>query len=79
MNMPRVDIVPQYKYNPELDYKNFMIPGFMVLLLTILCVFLPAQNIVMEKENGTIQQINVTPISKINFILAKLILLWVWL
>lgn len=77
MNMPRVDIVPKYKYNPELDYKNFMIPGFMVLLLTILCGILPALNIVMEKENGTIQQINVTPVRRTYFILAKLIPFWV--
>jgi ABC-2 type transport system permease protein len=77
MNMPRVDIVPQYKYNPELDYKNFMIPGFMVLLLTLICGILPALNIVMEKENGTIQQINVTPVRRIHFILAKLIPFWV--
>lgn len=75
--MPKVDIIPRFKYNPELDYKNFMIPGFMVLLLTILCGILPALNIVMEKENGTINQINVTPVSKINFILAKLIPYWV--
>ena len=77
MNMPRVDIVPQYKYNPELDYKNFMIPGFMVLLLTLICGILPALNIVMEKENGTIQQINVTPVRRTYFILAKLIPFWV--
>jgi len=77
MRMPKVDIIPQYKFNPELDYKNFMIPGFMVLLLTIICGILPALNIVMEKENGTINQINVTPVSKMNFILAKLIPYWV--
>lgn len=76
MHMPKIDIVPQYKFNPALDYKNFMIPGFMVLLLTILCGILPALNIVMEKENGTINQINVTPVSKMNFILAKLIPYW---
>src|SRR5690606_31311236 len=73
----KVEIIPQYKFNSKLDYKNFMIPGFMVLLLTIICGILPALNIVMEKENGTINQINVTPISKINFILAKLIPYWV--
>ncbi|MFA7040650.1 MAG: ABC transporter permease [Proteiniphilum sp.] len=77
MRLPKVEIIPQYKFNPKLDYKNFMIPGFMVLLLTIICGILPALNIVMEKENGTINQINVTPISKINFILAKLIPYWV--
>lgn len=76
MHLKKMNIVPQYKYNPALDYKKFMIPGFMVLLLTILCGILPALNIVMEKENGTINQINVTPISKMNFILAKLIPYW---
>lgn len=77
MNIPQINIIPQYKYNPQLDYKNFMLPGFMVLLLTILCGILPALNIVMEKENGTINQINVTPVSKVSFILAKLIPYWV--
>ncbi|MEL7599789.1 MAG: ABC transporter permease [Proteiniphilum sp.] len=77
MHMAQIDIVPQYKFNPSLDYKNFMIPGFMVLLLTLICGILPALNIVMEKENGTIQQINVTPVSRIHFILAKLIPFWV--
>ncbi|NLU28554.1 ABC transporter permease [Petrimonas sulfuriphila] len=76
MRLKKMNIVPQYKYNPALDYKKFMIPGFMVLLLTILCGILPALNIVIEKENGTINQINVTPISKMNFILAKLIPYW---
>lgn len=77
MLMPQIEIIPQYKFNPALDYKNFMIPGFMVLLLTIICGILPALNIVMEKENGTIQQINVTPVSRIGFILAKLIPFWI--
>lgn len=77
MKMPKIDIVPQYKFNPTLDYKNYMIPGFMVLLLTLICGVLPAMNIVMEKENGTIQQINVTPIKRIHFILAKLIPFWI--
>ncbi len=77
MNISNVDVILQHKYNPELDYKNFMIPGFIALLLTMLCGILPALNIVMEKENGTINQINVTPVSKIYFILAKLIHYWV--
>jgi ABC-2 type transport system permease protein len=77
MRMPQIEIIPQYRFNPALDYKNFMIPGFMVLLLTIICGILPALNIVMEKENGTIQQINVTPVSRIGFILAKLIPFWI--
>lgn len=64
-------------FNPHLDYKAFMIPALMVMLLTILCGFLPALNIVGEKEKGTIEQINVSPVGKFTFILAKLIPYWV--
>ena len=77
IKMPKIEILQQYKFNPALDYKNFMIPGFMVLLLTLICGILPALNIVMEKENGTINQINVTPVNRIVFILAKLIPFWI--
>lgn len=74
--MPNINIVTQHKYNPHLDYKMFMIPALMVVLLTILCGFLPALNIVSEKEKGTIEQINVTPVSRFTFIMAKLIPYW---
>jgi len=77
VHIPKLDILTQYKFNPTLDYKNFMIPGFMVLLMTLICGILPALNIVSEKETGTINQINVTPVSKSSFILAKLIPFWV--
>ena len=61
----------------HLDYKVFMVPALMAQLLMMLCGFLPALNIVSEKEFGTIEQINVTPVSKFTFILAKLIPYWV--
>ena len=54
-----------------------MIPALMVMLLTLLTGFLPALNIVGEKEAGTIEQINVTPVKKSMFVLAKLIPYWV--
>lgn len=63
-------------YNPNLNYKLFMVPALMVMLLTLICGFLPALNIVGEKEAGTIEQINVTPVSKFTFILAKLLPYW---
>lgn len=68
--------MPQYRFNPLLDYKVFMVPGLIVMLLTMLCGFLPALNIVGEKEAGTIEQINVTPVRKIDFVLGKLIPYW---
>ncbi|NDV84813.1 ABC transporter permease [Bacteroides sp. 51] len=64
-------------YNPNLNYKLFIVPALMVMLLTLLCGFLPALNIVGEKEKGTIEQINVTPVGKFTFILAKLLPYWV--
>ena len=63
-------------YNPHQSYKVFMIPALMGILMMMLCGFLPALNIVGEKEVGTIEQINVTPVSKWAFILAKLIPYW---
>lgn len=65
------------RYNPRMDYAVFMVPALMVMLLTIICGFLPALNIVSEKEEGTIEQMNVTPVSKFQFILAKLIPFWI--
>lgn len=64
-------------YNPSLDYKIFMVPALMVMLLTMLCGFLPALNVVSEKEIGTIEQLNVTPVGKFTFIVGKLIPYWV--
>ena len=64
-------------YNKHQDYKVFMIPALMGILMMMLCGFLPALNIVGEKEKGTIEQINVTPVSKWSFIIAKLIPYWI--
>jgi ABC-2 type transport system permease protein len=75
--IPTIEIVPQNRFNTNLNYKVFMIPALMVMLLTMLCGFLPAMNIVMEKEAGTIEQINVTPVSRFTFILSKLIPFWI--
>lgn len=64
-------------YNPKAEYKYYMVPGILVLLLTMIGGFITALNIVKEKEIGTIEQINVTPIKKWQFILGKLIPFWI--
>lgn len=64
-------------YNPRAEYKYYMVPGILVLLLTLIGGFITALNIVREKEIGTIEQINVTPIKKWQFILGKLIPFWI--
>ena len=65
-----------FLYNKHLNYKVFMIPALLAIVMMLMCGFLPALNIVGEKETGTIEQINVTPVSKWAFILAKLIPYW---
>ena len=64
-------------YNPTMDYKHFMIPALMIMLMVMVGGFLPALNLVSEKELGTIEQINVTPVSRMTFTLSKLIPFWV--
>lgn len=64
-------------YNPTLDFRNYMIPALIVILLIIICGFLPTLNLVGEKESGTIEAINVTPVRKFTFVLSKLIPYWV--
>ena len=64
------------RFNPHLNYKAYMVPGILVFLLTIISCFLSAMNIVGEKEKGTIEQINVSPVRPSVFILSKLLPFW---
>lgn len=69
-------VTTSFWYNPQLNYKIFMVPAVLVLLVTLIGMFLAALNLVREKELGTIEQINVTPIQKYQFIAGKLIPFW---
>jgi ABC-2 type transport system permease protein len=72
-----IEVVTANWFNPSMNYKYFMVPGILVILLTMVGASLSALNIVKEKEIGTIEQINVTPVRKYHFILGKLIPFWV--
>lgn len=72
-----ISIIPVNWYNPDLDYITYMVPGILVVLVSMIGVFLSGMNIVREKEIGTIEQLNVTPIRKSQFILGKLVPFWV--
>jgi len=74
---PQIDVAYSNWFNPHMNYKFFMVPGILVILVTMVGSFIAAMNIVKEKEIGTIEQINVTPIKKYHFILGKLIPFWV--
>jgi ABC-2 type transport system permease protein len=73
----QIEVTSSNWYNPLMNYKFFMVPGILVILLTMVGSNLAAVNIVKEKEIGTIEQINVTPVKKFHFILGKLIPFWV--
>ena len=64
-------------FNPTMEYDLFMVPGILVLLVTLIGLFLAGMNVVKEKEEGTIEQLNVTPIRKYQFILGKLLPFWI--
>lgn len=72
----QVEVISSNWFNPLMNYKYFMVPGILVILLTMIGSNLAALNIVREKEIGTIEQINVTPIHKYTFVLGKLIPFW---
>lgn len=65
------------RYNSTLNYRHYMIPALMIILFILICGFLPALSIVGEKESGSIEQINVTPVSRFTFILSKLVPYWI--
>lgn len=75
--LPVIDVEYSNWYNPNMSYPYFMVPGILVMLITIIGSNFAALNIVKEKELGTIEQINVSPIKKTYFILGKLIPFWI--
>ena len=72
-----IEAVTRSWYNPTLNYKHFMVPGILVALVSMVGTLITAQNIAREKEMGTIEQLNVTPITRAEFITAKLLPFWV--
>jgi len=76
-SLKAIDMNYSFWYNSELKFKHYMVPGILSILLTILGMFLASLNLVREKEIGTIEQINVSPIHKYQFIIGKLIPFWI--
>jgi ABC-2 type transport system permease protein len=73
----QLDLRMQRRFNPTRNYKHWMVPALMVSLTTIIGLLLTAQNITRENELGTLEQLNVTPMTKVQFIAAKLIPFWI--
>jgi len=71
--IPQIQITTRYWYNEMLNYKYYMLPGILAILVTAIGFLLAGLNLVREKEMGTIEQINVTPVRKYHFIIAKMV------
>ena len=76
-NVSPTNLHPLFLYNKHQNYKLYMIPALLAIVMMLMTGFLPTLNIVGEKEAGTIEQINVTPVPKWAFILSKLIPYWI--
>jgi ABC-2 type transport system permease protein len=74
---PPIEVRARGWYNPDLDYSDYMVPGILVQLVTVVGSLMAAMNIVREKELGTLDQLSVTPLSRAAFIAAKLIPFWI--
>jgi ABC-2 type transport system permease protein len=72
----RIDVRARSWFNPDLNYQHYMVPGILVALVTLIGTLLTAQNIAREKELGTLEQLNVTPMTRGQFIAAKLLPFW---
>ncbi|GJM62703.1 ABC transporter permease [Persicobacter diffluens] len=75
--LKHINISAQNWFNKYLNYRFFMVPGILAILVTMVGAYMSSLNVVKEKEIGTIEQINVTPIKKHHFILGKLIPFWI--
>ncbi len=69
----RVEIEARAWFNPNLESKYYYVPGLIAVMLLLVSMLLASIAIVKEKEIGTIEQIMVTPISRLEFILGKTI------
>lgn len=76
-NPQKIEILSDFKFNPYLSSKAFMVPAILVFLISLIGGILAALNIVSEKELGTMEQMNVAPVSKTMFIASKLFPVWI--
>lgn len=62
---------PQFWFNPELKTSKFLVPGLIAMILIVTAVISVALSLVKEKEKGTIEQINVSPLNSLELIIGK--------
>ncbi len=73
---PQIEVQDRMWYNVDLASPQYMIPGLVVILVTIISMMISAMSMVKEKEIGTLEQLMVTPVRKSELLLGKLIPYW---
>lgn len=66
-----IKLDPQFWFNPELKTSKFLVPGLIAMILIITAVISVALSLVREKERGTIEQINVSPLNSLELLIGK--------
>lgn len=77
MNFEVVNMIVNNRYNPDGESSLYQIPSILAILVCVIGTVLSALNVVMEKENGTIEQMNVSPVKRSAFIISKIVPSWV--
>lgn len=70
---PPVEMRPRVLFNPDMKTVNFMVPGLVGIIMQIVTMLLTAMAIVREREQGTLEQLMVTPVSRLGLMVGKLI------
>jgi ABC-2 type transport system permease protein len=69
----RLEGVTRFFYNPELESRRYMVPAILVLLITVTSALLTGMSVVREKEIGTLEQLQVSPLRPAQIIAGKTI------
>ena len=72
-----IALTPTYWFNEKMNFRNIFVPGILTILVTMIGCLLSTLNIVREKEMGTIEQLNITPMTKHQFIIGKMAPFWI--
>ena len=70
---PPVELVTRAWFNPNLDDRDFFVPGIMANVVLIATMLLMAMTVVRERERGTLERLMVTPLARLEFVIGKLV------
>jgi len=66
-----ISLESRFWFNPDLETTRFLIPGLIAMILIVIAVVTVSLSLVREKEKGTMEQLNVSPLSSIELLLGK--------